>query len=194
MEHCTTCGKCLSVCPVKINNAQVALSLRSFLDSKNASGHPLKKKILEFLSQDPQTLLPKAAKIASIGQEIQNKVVNFIPASWREKLDNPIFRGKGPTTEYKNLAETLHLDRSVTDTVFIPVQKRPSQAVIYFPGCGAGLFYRSIGLSAIYLLLKSNTAVILPSLHLCCGYPLLASGCSEAFHKLAQEIKKFFRT
>jgi len=190
MEHCTACGKCTYVCPVKINNAQVALESRSFLDSKNASGHPLKKKILHFLSQDPQQLLPKAAKVASIGQQIQNKVVGFIPASWRQKLDNPLFRGKGPTTEYKNLAEALHLEQG---SVFVPDQTRVTQAVIYFPGCGAGLFYRSIGLSALYLLLKSNTAVILPPVHLCCGYPLLASGCTESYHKIAQENKKILQ-
>ena len=193
MEHCTACGKCTYVCPVKINNARVALELRSFLDSKNASGHPLKKKILHFLSQNPQSLLPKAAKLASVGQEIQNKVIGFIPASWREKLDNPLFRAKGPTTEYKNLAETLHLEEASAGAVFIPDQKRVTQAVIYFPGCGASIFYRSIGLSALYLLLKSNTAVILPPMHLCCGYPLLASGCSEAFHKIAQENKKILQ-
>jgi Fe-S oxidoreductase len=190
MEHCTACGKCTYVCPVKINNAQVALESRSFLDSKNASGHPLKKKILHFLSQDPQHLLPKAAKAASIGQQIQNKVVGFIPASWRQKLDNPLFRGKGPTTEYKNLAEALHLEQG---SVFVPDQTRVTQAVIYFPGCGAGLFYRSIGLSALYLLLKSNTAVILPPVHLCCGYPLLASGCTESYHKIAEENKKILQ-
>jgi len=31
MDHCTACGKCKAVCPVKIDSAANALQIRSFL-------------------------------------------------------------------------------------------------------------------------------------------------------------------
>ena len=53
--------------------------------------------------------------------------------------------------------------------------------VLYFPGCGGGLFYDRIGLSSIMLLLKAGFAVAVPPRHLCCGYPLLAAGMDTEY-------------
>jgi len=44
------------------------------------------------------------------------------------------------------------------------------------------LFSRDIGMATLYLLLKSGVNVVMPGKHLCCGYPLLASGCVEAYN------------
>ena len=60
----------------------------------------------------------------------------------------------------------------------------------YFPGCGAGLFYRSIGMATVRLLLDAGVNVILPPDHLCCGYPLLASGCKDQFERIGAENQK----
>ena len=44
----------------------------------------------------------------------------------------------------------------------------------------------------MYLLLKAGVNVVLPDRHLCCGYPLLSSGCTEAYganrHRTIQAI------
>jgi Fe-S oxidoreductase len=62
--------------------------------------------------------------------------------------------------------------------------------VLYFPGCGASLFYRSIGMATVRLLLDAGISVVLPPDHLCCGYPLLASGCSDQFERLGANNQK----
>jgi Fe-S oxidoreductase len=47
-------------------------------------------------------------------------------------------------------------------------------------------------MASVYLLLKSGVNVVLPDHHMCCGYPLLASGCEEAYktnrHRNVQEF------
>ena len=53
--------------------------------------------------------------------------------------------------------------------------------VLYFPGCGGGVFYRNIGLAGLTMILNAGYAVVLPEKHLCCGYPLLAAGAQDAF-------------
>ncbi|WP_022660712.1 FAD-binding and (Fe-S)-binding domain-containing protein [Paucidesulfovibrio longus] len=178
MDHCTACGKCTSVCPVKIDSAGAALSVRAFLDYKGKSGHALKGKVLSYLAKDPAARLPMAAKAFSLGQSIANKGLGLIPGIWRRRMISPVFQGPGPALDFTNLAQELRLaERNVFKSADAPADR----TVIYFPGCGGGLFSRSIGQATLYLLLKSGVNVVLPEQHLCCGYPLLSAGAAEAY-------------
>lgn len=178
VEHCTGCGKCTAVCPVKIDSPAAALDMRAMLESEGAGGHPVKSRILEALAKNPAHLVPLAAKAASVGQAVANRAVGLVPAPWRGRMKSPLFSAKGPSTRFRNLAETLKLGAG---SLFVPENHSGNEAVFYFPGCGAGLFYSTIGLAAVQLLLDAGTPVVLPPEHLCCGYPLLVSGCEEAF-------------
>lgn len=182
MEHCTSCGKCMAACPVKINTPGVVLELRGYLEGKGAGGHPFKTRILNYLAGGPSSRLPRAAKFMAVAQNLQNKAVGLIPAVWRQRAQSPLFRGQGASLELHNLAETLHLHKGAFFSPKGTAQNpRDKETVLYFPGCGAGLFFRSIGLATIWLLLEADCQVIVPESHLCCGYPLLASGCEKAF-------------
>jgi Fe-S oxidoreductase len=176
LERCTACGKCTEVCPVKINMPEQIINMRSFLEEKSSGGHhPIKNHVLHLLSEHP-AFIPRAAKVASLGQTIQNKAMNLIPESVRHKFEHPFFKGYGPGLNGSHLHQVLGLDKR---HIFAPSQiLQPSSGfVFYFPGCGADLFYHSIGLAGLSLLLKTGTGVILPDQHMCCGYPLLVSGC-----------------
>jgi FAD/FMN-containing dehydrogenase/Fe-S oxidoreductase len=178
MEHCTACGRCTAVCPVKIDSAGSALQIRSFLEYKGKGGHPIKNLALGFVAKDPESRLPKVAKFLSISASAQSKAIGLIPGHWRRRIDSPLFQSKTPPMDLKNLSEDLSL---ATGSMFVS-GTTPSQAVFYFPGCGASLFSRSIGMATLYLLHKAGVNVVMPSKHLCCGYPLLASGCAEAYN------------
>ncbi|MBC7355071.1 MAG: FAD-binding oxidoreductase [Desulfomicrobiaceae bacterium] len=186
LEHCTACGKCFAICPVKIRTQDVTLHLRTYLEDKGMGGHPFKNRVLHLLAQDPQKTLPKVAKLAGIGAMAQDKAVRLLPASWRSRLTHPMLRTATPQLEFRNLSQTLGLARH---NIFTP-KEGGSAAVLYFPGCGASLFYRSIGLAAVRLLLGAGVTVVLAPEHLCCGYPLLASGCREAFERVGQTNQK----
>ena len=183
MEHCTACGKCTGVCPIKIDSAGAALQMRAFLEEKGRGGHPVKSRILQTLAQEPSTRLPKVAKFLSIGQTVANRFVGLAPAPWRRKLVNPALQGVGPHIDFKNLPETLKLDQgSLFQAPPVGKQGIRAETVLYFPGCGANLFSRSIGMAALYLLSAAGVNTVMPRRHLCCGYPLLASGCVEAYN------------
>ncbi|WP_419785166.1 FAD-binding and (Fe-S)-binding domain-containing protein [Pseudodesulfovibrio sp.] len=177
IDHCTACGRCQSVCPVKIDSAGAALSMRSFLDSKGKSGHPVKQFILRNLSKNPASTLPPTAKLLSVGQSIQGKTLGLVPARWLSRISSPI-ASRTPHMDYHNLSEALHLEQG---SVFKNPGAGRDDTVLYFPGCGGSLFSRSIGMASVYLLLKAGVNVVLPDHHMCCGYPLLASGCEEAY-------------
>ena len=177
MDHCTGCGKCTAVCPVKIDSATVALTSRGILEREKFGGHPLKTRVLQYLAADVGSRVPKMAKLASTGQRIQNKFLQFIPPAWRKRFNNPLFSGKGPLIGYRHLQEVIRLERG---GIFAPTGEVKG-SVLFFPGCGGGLFFRSSSLGGIMLLLKAGYAVILPQKHLCCAYPLLSAGMEESY-------------
>lgn len=177
VEHCTGCGKCMAVCPVKIGSHEIALTLRGFLEEEGAGGHPIKSRVLRAIAENPAARIPRVAKLASFGQGIQNKILPLVPASWRSRFMSPLLAAPGPRPAYRNLMETLHLDRG---SLFVP-EGQVRGTVLYFPGCGGAVFFRSIGLAGIVLTLRAGYAVMLPEKHLCCGYPLLAAGAHDDF-------------
>jgi hypothetical protein len=113
------------------------------------------------------------------GQAFHGRVMGLIPAAWRGRLENPVLRGPNPAIGFKNLAERLRLEKGC---LFSPPEAgADAETVLYFPGCGAGLFTAGIGMAALDLLLRSGVRVVIPPAHLCCGYPLAVSGMAEAF-------------
>ena len=185
VEHCTACGRCMANCPVKIPSGDVALTLRALLEHEGAGGHPLKARALDWVRQDVARRVPKAAKMASLGQKLQNRFLGFVPEVWRQRMQSPLFASKGPKLGYTNLYESLKLHRG---SVFTPAEPHEGMpCVLYFPGCGGALFYDRIGMSSVMLLLRAGFAVAVPPRHLCCGYPLLSAGMDTAFEdNLAQ--------
>lgn len=207
MEHCTGCGKCMAVCPVKINSADVALKLRSFAAERKAGGHPLKTMMLDYLVKDPAKRIPQAAKAAALGQKVQSAVLphvipvyKHLPENLRSRIKNPLLTGPSPHLDLRGLGDALRLARgnillpasalpgSASPGPAFPSPGRPNslghelpEAVFYFPGCGASIFYRNIGLASIQMLLRAGYAVVLPEEHLCCGYPLLAAGSGKSY-------------
>jgi FAD/FMN-containing dehydrogenase/Fe-S oxidoreductase len=189
MEHCTACGKCKAACPVKIDSAANALQIRSFLEYKGKGGHPVKVSLLSHLAEDPSSRLPKVAKLLSLGQAAANSVLGLVPGHFLKRLESPAMQGPGPLVDMRNLSQELGL---AEHSLFRNAAAAFDETVLYFPGCGAGLFSHDIGLAGVYLLLKAGVNVVMPERHLCCGYPLLSSGCTEAYnanrHRTIQEI------
>ncbi|EPR38664.1 FAD linked oxidase domain-containing protein [Desulfovibrio sp. X2] len=182
VEHCTACGRCFGVCPVKIDSSHVALHMRAFLEEKQAGGHPLKSRVLHFLAEEPEKRVPLAAKAASLGQKLNNMGVGLIPLPWRKRFQSPMLRGPGPVPGSASLSEAVRLaDAFIIAPQEIEDARDVPETALYFPGCGAGLFYREIGLAVIYLLLRQGVSVVLPDRHLCCGYPLLSQGLEEDY-------------
>mgnify|MGYP000067066246 FL=1 len=181
MDFCTACGKCMSICPVKIDSADVTINVRSYLESEASQGLGFKSRMLNYLGQEPERI-QKMAKIATLGQNIQNRTVRFLPSFWRRRAENPMFQAPGPKLEYGQLHELLD---TPSGNLFVPDKSKwdGRSSVIYFPGCGSALFYPSIALSSIHELLQAGYAVLVSPEHQCCGYPLLSAGCTETFEK-----------
>ena len=91
LEHCTGCGRCTSVCPVKIESPEVALSSLAYVKREGEGGHPIKSQVLNVLSADPNKRVPTFAKMAALGQNVMNSFLPLVPRSVRQRLDSPLF-------------------------------------------------------------------------------------------------------
>ncbi|MBR5882608.1 MAG: FAD-binding oxidoreductase [Mailhella sp.] len=207
LEHCTGCGRCASVCPVKIESAEVALSSLAYVKREGEGGHPLKSQVINVLSADPAKRVPKFAKMAALGQNVMNSFLPLVPKMWRQRMESPLFSHRGPALGMVSVYESLHMDRkSVPAHLFLPVDsgvdakdvlEKRVPAVLYFPGCGGSVFYRRIAQSTLALLMYAGVPVVMPGRHLCCGYPVLASGDADRYEAnlqlnrevIAQSIK-----
>ncbi len=200
VEHCTGCGRCTSVCPVKIDSAKVALAMLAFLKDEGAGGHTIKSVVLNWLSSNPQNRIPKMAKAAAVGQKVGNTVLGLVPKMWRDRFESPMFSAKGPNLDIANLYQDLHFEKG---GIFVPqslaskveaVDRESIEAVLYFPGCGGSLFYRRIAMATIALLTDAGYVVVIPSQHLCCGYPLLSSGADGNYKENLAKNKEILAT
>ncbi len=181
VEHCTACGKCASVCPIKIDSAGAALSMRAYLEESGQGGHPVKTRALRWLAAEPSVRIPRTARLLAAAQPIQNRALSFIPKAFRAGRESPLLQSASPSLDLKGLYDRLDLDHCA---LFRPKGWDPQAGpapVLYFPGCGAALFASSIGQAGLYLLLKASVPVAMPDKHLCCGYPLLASGLNDIY-------------
>ena len=190
LEHCTGCGRCTSVCPVKIESPEVALSSLAYVKHEGEGGHPIKAQVLNVLSADPNKRVPAFAKMAALGQNVMNSFLPLVPRRMRQRLDSPLFSHRGPTLGMVSVYESLHLDRNAKAHLFLPVSgdvtaqdvlEKRVPAVLYFPGCGGSLFHRRISQATLTLLSYAGIPVVMPGRHLCCGYPVLASGDADAY-------------
>ena len=200
VEHCTGCGRCTSVCPVKIDSAQVALAMLAFLKEEGVGGHKIKSTVLGWLSHNPAVRIPTMAKAAAVGQKVGNTVLGIVPKMWRDRFESPLFSAKGPSLGLSNLYQELQIEKG---GLFVPniaaeqLAKSSSQenfgteALLYFPGCGGSLFYKRIALASIALLTDAGYAVVVPERHLCCGYPLLSSGADGNYRENLARNKQY---
>ncbi len=186
VDRCTICGKCMEICPVKINSGEQIISLRYFLEKKGVK-KGITEKFIKRIGKDPEKL-PKASLFFSILQNLDNKIINLIPKNLRKNFDFPLLRAPGPELSIKNLYSEIK-----NKNIFLP-SKDIKEIVFYFPGCGASLFFKDIGLATLFVLLKLNVGLVIPKKPICCGYPAFASGELELFerykYKLNEELKK----
>ncbi|MCQ2444152.1 MAG: FAD-binding oxidoreductase [Mailhella sp.] len=199
VEHCTGCGRCTSVCPVKIESPEVALGSLAYVNHEGVGGHPIKSKVLEILAADPAHRVPAFAKAAALGQNMMNQLIPLVPRSIRSRIETPLFSGKGPGLGLVSCYESLHLERGKAAHIFVPgaadaaaeaAASDGRRAVLYFPGCGGGLFYRRIAMASMALMMHAGIPVVIPGAHLCCGYPLLAAGDSELYEQNLQRNRQ----
>ncbi len=180
-DHCTLCRKCLAPCPVDIDTAEVSILEREILtDLRYKHTAPATRMSLFYLKTRNRTFNRVFRKgVVEWGGAIQRlaaKAYKSAPPAITGNNWRPLAMLKTPMMPASRtpLGDLLpaYAER---EALMLQPEGPVHKTVFYFPGCGSERLYADIAAAAIYLLVKTNTRVILPPPFQCCGFPAKAN-------------------
>ncbi|WP_127470291.1 DUF3683 domain-containing protein [Thiomicrorhabdus aquaedulcis] len=213
-EHCTTCHKCATPCPVDIDFGDVSIRMRNILTKMGKKRFSITTKMALFFLN---TKNPFAIKLlrktmigwSAVGITLANRALGLfgltgktsdIPAQStriapvQQQVINFV---RKPLNTGPNQATTRAL-LGLEEANMVPIIGDPkkvteeSDAVFYFPGCGSERLFSDIGLATIAMLYESGAQTILPPGYLCCGYPQTAAGQADKGAQITAENRALF--
>jgi Fe-S oxidoreductase len=204
-DHCTTCHKCLSNCPVNIDFAEITIAAREILKENHFKRTPLLTDLSLYYLSSTNRLLNSILRftLINIGSKIQrigSKLISFVPdiKSFKKKRPFLLLNAPGPKMPLTTLYSILR-ECEGDQAILLEPEKDAEHTVFYFPGCGSERLFSDIGKASIYLLLKNSVRVILPPPFLCCGFPAKTNAKKDQFNRITlsdtiifSQIKRMF--
>jgi FAD/FMN-containing dehydrogenase/Fe-S oxidoreductase len=214
-DHCTTCHKCATPCPVDIDFGDVSIQMRNiltnmgkkrfsvttkaalfFLNAKNPTTINLMRKAMIGWSANLITLGNKLARSVGLVKdsldEIPRKSSQIAPV--QQQVINFVRKPLNTGPNKPTMRKLLGLEDSTIVPIISHPEKRSDEndAVFYFPGCGSERLFSDIGLATIAMLSETGTQTILPPGYLCCGYPQTAAGQADKGNQITAENRALF--
>ena len=213
-DHCTTCHKCETPCPVDIDFGEVSMRMKNiltnmgqkrssimikaalfFLNTKQPSMIKFLRKTMIGYSAVGITLAHKVAKTVGLlgrASDIPPKSSEIAPI--QQQVINFV---RKPLNTGPNKA-TMRALLGIEEPNLVPIISNPakvtedSDAVFYFPGCGSERLFSDIGLATIAMLSETGAQTVLPPGYLCCGFPQTAAGQAIKGAQITAENRALF--
>ena len=213
-DHCTTCHKCETPCPVDIDFGNVSIRMRKILTDMGQKKVSLGTKAALFYLNTGQPGLVKMLRTTMIGwgalgQRIGHKLAKWTGLLGKKDQLPAKSTGSTPVTQ-----QVIHFVRKPLDTgpnqptmrallaledrTIVPILRDPqktteeSEAVFYFPGCGSERLFSDISMATLAMLYETGAQTILPPGYLCCGYPQTAAGQAAKGAQITTENRALF--
>jgi len=213
-DHCTTCHKCLSPCPVNIDFGDVSIHMRHILTKhgQKKSNFATKAAITFLNVKNPFTVKVLRALLAQGGFSAIN-IGHFFAKRFgllgkKNRIPPSTTGPTEPGTQVVNLLRKpirVELPRKTSrallnleDTDYVSIIRKPdidvdnSDAVFYFPGCGSERLFSQIAMATLHMLYEAGAQTVLPPGYLCCGYPQSAAGLQEKNRSITTENRVLF--
>ncbi len=202
-DHCTTCHKCLSPCPVNIDFGDVSIAMRTLLTKDKSRRFSLGSNLaIWFLNMQSPGLIRWSRKVILIlgfksirWLRMGLKVLGIAPGrdepakptSGKPVLSQQVINFVRNPVQASVPSKTMRQILGVNNNQMIPIIRDPDykisnsknadrDAVFYFPGCGSERLFSQVGLATLSMLYHSGAKTVLPPGYLCCGYPQIAAG------------------
>ncbi|AEG31017.1 DUF3683 domain-containing protein [Thiomicrospira cyclica] len=213
-DHCTTCHKCETPCPVDIDFGDVSIRMRKILTDMGQKKVSLGTKAALFYLNSGQPGLVKLLRTTMIGwgalgQRMGHRLAKWTGLLGRKESLPAKSTGTTPVTQ-----QVIHFVRKPLDTgpnqptmrallaledrTIVPILRDPhkttedSEAVFYFPGCGSERLFSDISMATLAMLYETGAQTILPPGYLCCGYPQTAAGQAAKGAQITTENRALF--
>ncbi len=161
---CTSCGKCVEVCPKEINTFGAAIEkLREIACKEDVGPLPIHRDVKELIKSSGRSVEPMGKGPYGEG---------FIKA---------VSEGKIPT------------DRSSEEVKSIPSEEHKKQKVALFTGCMVDYRLPEIGVALLKVMEYNDVDVVVPTEQVCCGSPLLRTGQTDAFPDVVKRNQEVFK-
>lgn len=212
-DHCTTCHKCLTPCPVNIDFGDVSIKMRNILRARGKKRFNLGTKLALFFLNTTDPILIKILRhgLINFGFKAQ-RIVNQLylslcklrrkqpPASstgntpLKEQVIHFIRRPMPKAIPSKTARALIGAEDDKTIAIIRDAQKitDDSDAVFYFPGCGSERLFSQIGLATFAMLYHIGVQTVLPPGYLCCGYPQTAAGDAKTGEAISVSNRVLF--
>lgn len=213
-DHCTTCHKCKTPCPVDIDFGDVSIRMRTILTDMGQKKTSLMVKAAIFFLNTKNPLTIEVLRKTMIGwgsvaMSIGNKLAKWTglvstrqalpvssssPAPVQQQVINFVRKPLNTGPNQSSYRRVFGLE----DSTQVPIIRDPaktteeSEAVFYFPGCGSERLFSDIGLATIASLYDAGVQTILPPGYLCCGYPQAAAGLAQKSSQITTENRALF--
>ena len=164
---CTSCGKCVEVCPKEINTFGAAIEkLREIACKEGVGPLPIHKDIKELIKRTGRSVEPMGK--GSFGE-------GFIKAVSKGDVEIDAVEKKGTDNE------------KVSDT------EKKRKKVALFTGCMVDYRIPEIGIALLKVMEYNDVDVVVPTDQVCCGSPLLRTGQTDLFPELVEKNKEAFK-
>ncbi len=161
---CTSCGKCVEVCPKEINTFGAAIEkLREIACKEDVGPLPIHRDVKELI------------KISGRSVEPMGK------GPYGEGFIKAVSEGKIPT------------GRPSEDKKSILSKEHKKQKVALFTGCMVDYRLPEIGVALLKVMEYNDVDVVVPTDQVCCGSPLLRTGQTEAFPDVVKRNQEVFK-
>lgn len=212
-DHCTTCHKCKTPCPVNIDFGDVSIKMRNILRKQGQKRVSVGAAVtMAFLNvTDPTTIKIMRKTVLEWGFAAQrwlHKGYRRLTALRKSQIP-PATTGKPAVMEQVihfirkpmpgNLPQqTTRVLLGVEDDKMVPIVRDASKitdesdAVFYFPGCGSERMFSQVGLATLAMLYEVGAQTVLPPGYLCCGYPQTAAGDQVKGDKISTDNRVLF--
>jgi len=162
---CTSCGKCVEVCPKEINTFGGAIEkLREIAYIEGIGPLPPHKSVKELIEKTGRSVEP-------LGEgEMGDGLIKFLSSK-----EDAITADK----DYLN-------SNSEED-----VEKKPK--IAFFTGCMIDYRLPEVGLALIDVLKKQGIDIIIPTDQVCCGSPMIRTGQTDVVEDLIKKNEEVFK-
>ena len=167
---CTSCGKCVEVCPKEINTFGAAI-----------------EKLREIACKEGVGPLPVHVNIKELIKSTGRSVEPLGKGPYGEGFIKAVSEGKINTKENDKVSGP-EVDASIEKDEHV---KKPKVAL--FTGCMVDYRLPEIGIALLKVMEYNDVDVVVPTDQVCCGSPLLRTGQTDAFPDLVKRNEEAFK-
>ncbi|HTX61560.1 MAG TPA: fumarate reductase (CoM/CoB) subunit TfrB [Methanobacterium sp.] len=192
---CTSCGRCVEVCPKEINTFGGAIEkLREISCQEGIGPLPPHKAVKDLIKKTGRSVEP-------LGEgEIGDGLIRYVAKHSAELgvevdshagMDEASLAGDKIDSHHPAEEDSQDVKKLAKPAVKDEIKDKPK--IAFFTGCMIDYRLPEVGLALIEVLKKQGIDVIIPTGQVCCGSPMIRTGQTDIVEDLVMRNEEVFK-